>query len=255
MRLSVATYNIHKGVSHLRRRPKMPELRDHLRALDADVVFLQEVRGAQPETSKKHAPPGNIPQYEFLADTYWFTAYGKNAETRHGHHGNALLSRYPIVYQENEDISAHWLEQRGLLHCVVNAGKTMPRLHCLNVHLGLLEHWRRRQLTAMVARVEALIPPDEPLLIAGDFNDWHRKGHRYLCDALHATDVFATIQGKPARTFPSFLPLLPLDRIYVRGLDVRSARIHYAQRAPRVSDHAALSAELEIVPLRPSAHE
>jgi endonuclease/exonuclease/phosphatase family metal-dependent hydrolase len=161
------------------------------------------------------------------------------------------LSRYPIIYQENEDISAHWLEQRGLLHCVLNTGKAMPRLHCLNVHLGLFERWRRRQLAAMVARVEALIPSDEPLLIAGDFNDWHRKGHRYLCEALCATDVFTTIQGKPARTFPSFLPFLPLDRIYVRGLDIRDARIHYAQRAPRVSDHAALSAELEIAPLCP----
>ncbi len=253
MRLSVATYNIHKGVSHLRRYPKIPELRDHLRALDADVVFLQEVRGAQPNAPKKHALPDGMPQYEFLADAYWFTAYGKNAETRHGHHGNALLSRYPIVYQENEDISAHWLEQRGLLHCVLNAGKAMPRLHCLNVHLGLFEHWRRRQLAAMIERVEASIPADEPLLIAGDFNDWHRKGHRYISEALRATDVFTTMRGKPARTFPSFLPFLPLDRIYVRGLDVRDARIHYAQRAPRMSDHAALSAELEIVPLHSSA--
>lgn len=252
MRLSVATYNIHKGVSQLRRRSKMPELSDHLRALDADVVFLQEVCGTQPEASGAGSP--HLPQHEFLADSYWFTAYGKNVEAPHGHHGNALLSRYPIIYQENEDISAHWLERRGLLHCVLNAGKTMPRLHCLNVHLGLFEHWRRRQLAAMVARVEALIPPDEPLLIAGDFNDWHRKGHRYLCEALRAIDVFATVQGKPARTFPSFLPVLPLDRIYVRGLDVRDARVHYTQRALRASDHAALSAELEVLPRSSSLH-
>ncbi|MDR0250468.1 MAG: hypothetical protein LBI35_04030 [Burkholderiales bacterium] len=43
MRLSVATYNIHKGVSHLRRRPKMPELRDYLRATGIARIGSRDV--------------------------------------------------------------------------------------------------------------------------------------------------------------------------------------------------------------------
>ena len=58
-------------------------------------------------------------------------AYGRNATYRHGHHGNAVLSRYPIVAQENEDISAHAFENRGLLHCEIKLGakRAEPALH------------------------------------------------------------------------------------------------------------------------------
>jgi Metal-dependent hydrolase len=246
MRLSVATYNIHKGVSQLRRRPQLYTMRSQLHSLGADIVFLQEVRGAGKNTNKRVVLPNELPQYVFLADHYWYSAYGRNADTKYGHHGNALLSRYPILYQQNTDISAHWLEQRGFLYCVLNVHPLLPRLHCLNVHLGLFEHWRRKQLATVIAHIHDIIPDDEPLLIAGDFNDWNKKGHDYLSRALNATDVFVTRKGAPARTFPSFFPLLPLDRIYVRGLQVRDARICYGPRATRMSDHAALAADLEL---------
>lgn len=246
MRLSVATYNIHKGVSQVRRQPQLHTMRNHLRRLDADIVFLQEVRGAGKNTNKRIVLPEELPQYAFLADRRWFFAYGRNADTKNGHHGNALLSRYPILYQQNTDISAHWLEQRGFLYCVLNLHPSLPRLHCLNVHLGLFEHWRRKQLATVIAYIHDIIPDDEPLLIAGDFNDWNKKGHIYLSRSLNTTDVFVTSRGAPARTFPSIFPLLPLDRIYVRGLQVHDARICYGPRAPRMSDHAALAAELEL---------
>ncbi len=34
-----------------------------------------------------------------------------------GHHGNAVLSRFPIEYYENRDISVGNGEKRGLLYC------------------------------------------------------------------------------------------------------------------------------------------
>ena len=43
--LRVATMNIHKGLSHFNRRMVIHELREGLRALDPDIVFLQEVQG------------------------------------------------------------------------------------------------------------------------------------------------------------------------------------------------------------------
>jgi endonuclease/exonuclease/phosphatase family metal-dependent hydrolase len=36
--------------------------------------------------------------------------------TRHGEHGNALLSRWPVLTHQHEDMSDHRFEQRGLLH-------------------------------------------------------------------------------------------------------------------------------------------
>jgi endonuclease/exonuclease/phosphatase family metal-dependent hydrolase len=45
MKLRLATYNIHKGFSHFNRRMMVHELRHHLRLLNVDLVFLQEVQG------------------------------------------------------------------------------------------------------------------------------------------------------------------------------------------------------------------
>ena len=79
-------------------------------------------------------------------------------------------------------------------------------------------------------------------MIAGDFNDWRHRANRQLIDQLAVVEVFEAIKGRPARTFPSVLPLFRLDRIYARGLDVIDARVHYAYPGRRLSDHAALAA-------------
>jgi endonuclease/exonuclease/phosphatase family metal-dependent hydrolase len=54
--------------------------------------------------------------------------------------------------------------------------------------------------------------------------------------------VFEEVKGRPARTFPSVMPVFRLDRIYARKLDVKDARVHYAFPSGRLSDHAALAA-------------
>jgi endonuclease/exonuclease/phosphatase family metal-dependent hydrolase len=187
------------------------------------------------------------PQHEYIAGKVWQEmAYGKNAVYRHGHHGNALLSRFPITAQENEDISAHRFESRGMLHCVIRTGPRLPELHCLNVHLGLFERGRQRQVQALCERIRATVPKDAPLIIAGDFNDWRHKANRLLSDEIGVTEVFEAVKGRPARTFPSVLPVFRLDRIYARGVKVVDASVYYAFPGARLSDHAALAATFEL---------
>jgi endonuclease/exonuclease/phosphatase family metal-dependent hydrolase len=131
------------------------ELKEKLHGLSADLVFLQEVQGVNDRHAGRYHDWPRKPQHEFIADTMWReVAYGRNATYGHGHHGNALLSRYPIVAHENEDISAHAFETRGLLHCEIKLGEKTPALHCLNVHLGLFERGRTWQIRALV-EVEA----------------------------------------------------------------------------------------------------
>ena len=143
MRFTVATYNIHKGFSHLTRRMVIHELREKLHGLATDILFLQEVQGVHRRHAGRYRDWPGKPQHEFIADTVWReVAYGRNAITRHGHHGNAMLSHFPIVAQSNQDISAHAFESRGLLHCVVQIRRDLPALHCINVHLGLFERGR-----------------------------------------------------------------------------------------------------------------
>lgn len=247
MRITVATYNIHKGFSQLTQRVMIHELREKLHGLDADILFLQEVQGVHRRRAGRHRDWPGKPQHEFIADTVWHeVAYGRNAVYRHGHHGNAVLSRYPIVAQSNHDISAHMFENRGLLHCAIEIGRGLPDLHCINVHLGLFERGRRWQVHAMCERIRQTVPKDAPLIIAGDFNDWRRRANRTLQGELGVVEVFEVARGRPARTFPAVLPVFRLDRIYARGLRVVDAAVHYAYPVARLSDHAALAATFEL---------
>ena len=117
--LKILTVNTHKGFTALNRRFILPELRDAVRTLSADMVFLQEVHGTHEHHAKRYENWPPTPQYEFLADSMWPQfAYGRNAVYPHGDHGNALLSKFPILRHENLDVSIGTQEQRGLLHSV-----------------------------------------------------------------------------------------------------------------------------------------
>jgi endonuclease/exonuclease/phosphatase family metal-dependent hydrolase len=239
--LRIATFNIHKGVSSFNARLMLHQQREMIRHLHADLVFLQEVRGLH----ERHSSLTTGGQYEFLADSIWLDfAYGKNGVRSDGDYGNAILSKYPIVSWENEDISAHDSEKRGLLHCEIKIPGWDQHLHCICVHLGLMGHWRFQQLAAMRARIKSMVPASAPLIIAGDFNDWRQKVGNSLAGVLELREVFEHSTGKPARSFPSLMPLLRLDRIYTRGFHVQHTQVHGGPRFATMSDHAALSAVL-----------
>ena len=139
--LKLLTVNTHKGFTALNRRFVLHELREAVRAVSADVVFLQEVLGAHARHSLRHPNWPAVPHYEFLADTIWSEfAYGRNAVYPHGDHGNAVLSKFPILRYRNVDVStgAHH-ERRGLLHCVLTVPTSGQKVHAICVHLGLRE--------------------------------------------------------------------------------------------------------------------
>ncbi len=246
--LHVVTYNIHKGFSPFNTRVGLHELKEQLHLMRPDVVFLQEVLGEHRGHATRHEDWPQASQYEFLADQLWQDyAYGKNAVYPQGHHGNAILSRFPIIESDNVDISAHKLENRGLLHCVIEVPGWREKLHCVNVHLGLGQRGRMKQLQAIRDRIEDMVPAHAPLLIAGDFNDWRIKAGEILSRALHVHEVFEELHGRPARSFPAAMPMLRLDRIYFRGFKVRSAQVHHGRPWSRISDHAVLSATMSRV--------
>jgi len=246
MDLHVATYNIHKGFSAFNRKMVIHELRDRLRGLHADIVFLQEVIGRHEQHATRFHEWPDEPQYEFLADSVWGEfAYGRNAVYDHGHHGNAILSRYPFVSFENQDVSDHRFERRGLLHTVVAVPGWRRNLHCVCVHLSLHERGRNRQLEAISGRLEELASRDVPIIVAGDFNDWRHRATAILERRLGMTEVSVAHLGRAQPTYPSVLPLLRLDRIYVRGFRVASSRVHRGKPWSMLSDHLAVSADIE----------
>jgi len=245
--LSIATWNIHKGFSQFNRRLMVHELRERLRALDADIVFLQEVQGRHEGHAERHEDWPVEPQYEFLAEDVWpCHAYGRNMIYDHGHHGNAILARYPILSTHNQDVTRLRFEKRGLLHCAIAVpGLELP-LHCVCAHLSLFGRSRRHQYDALAEYLEANVPPRAPLLIAGDFNDWRGHACELLAPRLGLVEAFASAMTRPTRSFPASLPLFRLDRIYVRGLRVVDCTVHHGSPWSEISDHAALSAHLAL---------
>jgi endonuclease/exonuclease/phosphatase family metal-dependent hydrolase len=85
---------------------------------------------------------------------------------------------------------------------------------------------------------------DAPMIVAGDFNDWRHSASDVMSSALGLAEASVMRNGRPARTFPSVLPLLQLDRIYVRGFEVLEAHAHRGAPWRLLSDHIAVSAEL-----------
>jgi endonuclease/exonuclease/phosphatase family metal-dependent hydrolase len=243
--LRVVTLNIHKGLSQFNRRLVIHELREGLRALDADLVFLQEVQGLNQRFALRYAGCPVDPQHEFLAGKDWEHVYGCNAVYDHGHHGNAILSRFGFVSFENEDVSDHRFERRGLLHSVVSVPGWQRNLHCVCVHLSLHQRGRNRQLEAISGRLEELASRDLPIIVAGDFNDWRHRASSILERRLGMTEVSVARYGRAARTYPSVMPVLRLDRIYVRGFNVASSQVHRGKPWSLLSDHLAVSAELK----------
>lgn len=193
--LRVVSYNIHKGRSATGGRESLEALRLGLYGVQPDLLFLQEVQGRNERRFSLDA------QHESLgAALGMHVAYGRNAVRTRTDHGNALLSRFPILSYENEDISDHRLEQRGLLHAVIDI-RGVP-VHCMVVHLGLFAGGRARQVAALVQRIQRLVPTDEPVLIAGDFNDWTNRLAPLFVRQLGLYEVFSVApHADPASLF------------------------------------------------------
>jgi endonuclease/exonuclease/phosphatase family metal-dependent hydrolase len=245
LRFRALTVNTHKGFAFMSGRFMLHDLREAVRGVGAELVFLQEVHGAHRGHAGRVMHWPAAPHYEFLADQLWPQfAYGRNAVYTQGDHGNALLSKYPIVGHENHDISIDRHEVRGMLHCQLEVPGHAVRLHAICVHLGLRESQRERQLEVLCRTIRDCVPLSAPLLVAGDFNDWRHRAHAVLqrCAGLH--EVFVQAQGRAARTFPAGFPMLALDRIYARNLRSHAPLALPRQPWARLSDHAPLAAEL-----------
>ncbi len=247
MKIRVLSYNIHKGFNATGLKFTLHAIRQALRETNADLMLLQEVVG---ENRKHQASIEQWPtqaQFEFLADSVWsHYSYGKNAVYTERHHGNAILSRYPIVKEENINISTNAFEQRGLLHCEVNVPELHDCLHVFNVHLDLWEKGRRRQLEKIVERAKSHVPPETPFILGGDFNDWSESLHPLCVEHLGAYESHSAVHNRLAKSFPSFYPQLPLDRMYFKHLKIVSSMTLSARPWSDLSDHLPLLVEFDI---------
>lgn len=244
--IKLLSYNIHKGFTVGNRDFILSRIRESIRLAGADLVCLQEVLGEHSHPSAKILDWPTTAQFEFLADEIWpHYAYGRNSVYDEGHHGNAILSRFPIAIHKNHDISTNFLENRGMLHAEIDLDPGV--LHVFNLHLDLFQRGRRKQIDLLCKAVKQEVEPHEPLFIVGDFNDWTGEISKMLKDKLGCDEAFIKSSGSHARTFPAAFPILSLDRIYTRNLEIMSATTLVDGIWKSLSDHAAIMGEFNLL--------
>ena len=226
--MRLMTYNIHKGVGS-DRRYRLERVAAVIAAEAPDLVCLQEVdRNAR--RSRHDDQPA------LLADRLCLEAwvYQLNAPHGEGGYGNLLLSRWPIRGGMALSLRYRRRVPRGAQLAVVETPE--GPLHLVHVHFGLSERERRWQAALLLGRPEFLASAHLPTLIAGDYNDWRNTlGRRGLL--AHGFRP-ATAPIRRFRTFPAFLPLAAIDKVYYRGaLRVETTRVVRNRAARRASDH------------------
>lgn len=223
----VATYNIHRCYGN--DGHYSPErIRAVIRELDADIVALQEV-----ETHDE----GEFDLLEFLAEDEYQPIAGPTLLRHNARYGNALLSRLPIEQVFRYDLTAPGREPRGAIDARIRAENMTVRL--VATHFGLSVRERRMQ----AQRILELMEPQSELveILLGDLNEWFLWGRPLRW--LH--QVFAETPS-PA-TFPARLPLLALDRLWVRpNSTLRQLQRHCTPMARVASDHLPIRAEFEL---------
>lgn len=245
--LRILTYNVHKGFDTGNRRFVLHQIKEALIATQADVLLLQEMQGEHKKHQQRISDWPTLSQSEFLADNHWpFIAYGQNVTHSAGHHGNAILSKFPIERWENINVSPYSWASRSLLHAVIRLPHNPAPFHLVCLHFGLTGAERARQARQLCEHIHHYVATDAPLIIAGDFNDWRGRIERHLHEQLGMQEVFRQTHGKFARTFPSWLPLLPMDRIYYRGLTPTACERLVHAPWPDLSDHAPLAASFRL---------
>lgn len=246
MRLKILSYNIHKGFDTFNRRFVLGRIKEQIRLLAPDIVCLQEVQGEHEKLKGKVKDYPLESQFEYLADTVWpHYAYGKNAVYSHGHHGNAILSKYPIKEWHNLDLSLDKSEMRGMLHAEIHLPEENRSFHMLTTHMNLFHKARMKQADLMVKYINSKMS-DKGFLLVGDFNDWLCELDPYLREKLGLNELFLQLYNKHARTFPCFYPKLPLDRAYFRHMNPIQGMVLQDGPWDELSDHLPIYVEVEV---------
>lgn len=244
MRLRLLSYNIHKCIGGVDRRYDPQRVRETIAHYEPDIVLLQEV-DADVLRSNRDRQVDVLAELLGLRHRVWFPTVAVRGG---GAYGNAILSRFPVFDTRHIDLTVSGRKARSVLHAKVRvrvpASSRVRTLQVFNLHLGLLQTDRQRQLRRFLdSHPFVHLHRRTPVVVGGDFNDvYGTLGRQLLLPA-----GFRTARGRPPRTFPAWAPLRPLDALFVRG-DLQVRRLHRGRTdvARRASDHLPLVADLEL---------
>jgi endonuclease/exonuclease/phosphatase family metal-dependent hydrolase len=242
--LRVMTYNVHACVG-TDGRLDVDRIASVIHMFSPDIVALQELDAARRRSGGSHQ--ANLIAEHLGMQGHFHPAWHPLPEEQYG---DAILSPWPFQLIKGAKLptasSPLAFEPRGALWITVKKGNAV--VHVMNTHLGLSNRERRNQVDALLGE-EWMAHPDckRPVVFCGDLNDIpgsriYRKLAARLTDVQRVGSFF---RARP--TFPSRLPLLRLDYIFVsRDVSVDSVEIGRAPLARAASDHLPLIADLQV---------
>ncbi len=238
--MRLVTYNIHKGIGGRDRRYRLDRIIEVIAELDADLVCLQEVDRDVHRSRYDHQPRllakalGSIASLDQLV-----------MPRGDGGYGNLILSRWPFHQAEQFSIRKGVRKPRGAQ--IVTVETSEGRLVLAHGHLGLNErerHWQIDRLLTHSGMAEALTLPT---IVAGDSNDWRNSLHHQALARHGFTQVTAPMSR--FRSFPAYLPMASLDKVFVRGpIAVDHATVVRTRMARRASDHLPVAVDFRLLP-------
>jgi endonuclease/exonuclease/phosphatase family metal-dependent hydrolase len=237
--MRLLSYNIHKGIGGRDRRYRLERVMEVIAAEEPDLVCLQEV-----DHNLRRSLYHNQPL--LLAERLGAAAhlYQLNVPYRDGGYGNLILSRWPLQSHHHVSLRHRGRKPRGAQLVVVATPK--GPLHLVNWHLGLAERERRWQVAHLLGHRLFQESAHLPTVIAGDSNDWRDK----LAEHAFAAQRFeqATAPSRQFRSFPAWLALAALDKVFYRDVRLERARIVRTALARRASDHLPLVCDFDLAP-------
>ena len=246
--IRVVSWNIHKAIGGIDRLYRPERVVALLREINPDIALLQEVSDSMPR-STYHA------QAEMLSAALNLRhfVYAPEHRYRQGGYGNAILSRWPLTDVERTDLTIGRKKKRGALtvHTRPRTADHSRTLVVSNFHLGLAGSERAQQLQRFFqSKPFAHVATRTPIIIAGDLNDlWGTLGPKFM-----QPNGFARA-GSLVNTFPAWLPLRPLDGIFVSGqADVLRAGVRHSRLARIASDHLPIVADFRLHSARTERH-
>lgn len=226
--LSVATWNIHKGIGRDRRRD-LNRTAAVIGEIAPDIMALQEA------DTRFFGRKGLLDLNALARDHGLIALALPGGGPTHGWHGNVLLLREAEVDAVHR-IDLPGLEPRGALIADLHH-KGQP-LRIIGTHLGLLPGSRAAQTQHLMALLEGL--NKRPALLMGDLNEWRTPDSAAL---RHLAPHFRDTVALPS--YPARYPLVPLDRMMVSGsARLREGAVHDTLLARHASDHLPITARL-----------